>query len=60
MRGLLIGSGPAEAACKVFVGQRLKGAGMRGSTAGTDAMLAVRTAVLNGQYDRIARHARAA
>jgi hypothetical protein len=59
-RGLMIGSGPVEAACKVIVGQRLKGAGMRWSEPGADHMLAVRTAVLNGQYAKLARYARAA
>ena len=59
-RGMMIGSGPVEAACKVVVGQRLKGAGMRWSEAGADAMLAARTAVLNGQYEQIATYARAA
>jgi hypothetical protein len=58
-RGLMIGSGPVEAACKVVVGQRLKGAGMRWSEAGADAMLAIRTTVLNGDYAAVARHARA-
>lgn len=48
-RGLMIGSGPVEAACKVVVGQRLKGAGMRWSAAGADAVLAVRTALLSRQ-----------
>ena len=59
-QGLMIGSGPVEAACKVVVGQRLKGAGMRWSTAGADAMLAVRTAVLSGDDARLARAAWAA
>jgi hypothetical protein len=59
-RGLMIGSGPVEAACKLIVGQRLKGVGMRWSSDGADAMLAVRTAVLNGEGERIARLARAA
>jgi len=59
-RGLMIGSGPVEAACKVVVGQRLKQAGMRWSVAGADAMLAVRTTVLNRQYARLARNARPA
>ena len=59
-RGLMIGSGPVEAACKLLVGQRLKGTGMRWSDAGADAMLAVRTAVLNGETERLERHARAA
>lgn len=59
-RGLMIGSGPVEAACKVIVGQRLKQAGMRWSVGGADAMLAVRTTVLNRQYARLARGARPA
>ena len=57
--GLMIGSGPVEAACKVVVGQRLKGAGMRWTSTGADAVLAIRTALLNGETDRIARSARA-
>ena len=59
-RGLMIGSGPVEAGCKVVVGQRLKGTGMHWSVQGADAMLAVRTAVLSGQEQRIAQAARAA
>jgi hypothetical protein len=59
-RGVMIGSGPVEAACKLIVGQRLKGTGMRWSTEGADAMLAVRTAVLNGETARIKRLSRAA
>jgi len=58
--GLMIGSGPVEAACKVVVGARLKQAGMRWSVTGADAVLAARTAVLGGCYDEIARHAWAA
>jgi hypothetical protein len=58
--GMMIGSGPVEAACKVVVGARLKQAGMRWSEPGADAMLAARTAVLARQYALIARHARAA
>lgn len=38
--GMMIGSGPVEAACQVIVGQRLKGAGMRWSKGGADAVLA--------------------
>ena len=59
-RGLMIGSGPVEAACKSVVGQRLKGTGMRWSPAGADAMLAVRTLVLSGQAEHLTRYARAA
>ena len=58
--GLMIGSGPVEAACKVVVGQRLKGAGMRWSTAGADAVLAARAALLSGDAHLIAKAARAA
>ena len=58
-RGLMIGSGPVEAACKIIVGQRFKRAGMRWSESGADAMLVARTAVLNGQYEQIAQYARA-
>lgn len=59
-QGMMIGSGPVEAGCKVVVGQRLKRAGMRWTQAGADAVLAVRTAVLNEEYDRVARLAHAA
>lgn len=58
--GRMIGSGPIEAACKVVVGQRLKGAGMRWTNAGADAILAVRTTLLNGNSDRLTQLARAA
>lgn len=58
--GRMIGSGPIEAACKVVIGQRLKGAGMRWTDAGADAVLAVRTTLLNGQSDRLTEFARAA
>ena len=58
--GLMIGSGPVEAACKVVVGQRLKRAGMRWSGPGADAVLAARAALLSGQTDLIAQAARAA
>jgi hypothetical protein len=53
-RGLMIGSGPVEAACKVVVGHRLKRAGMRWSEAGADAVLAVRCALLNQQHEHLA------
>jgi len=59
-RGLMIGSGPAEAACKVVVGLRLKQAGMRWKSSGADAILALRCLVLNGQYDEIHSFAQAA
>jgi hypothetical protein len=58
--GRMIGSGPVEAACKSVVGVRLKQAGMRWSDAGADAVLAVRTTLLNGDGARLAELARAA
>ena len=59
-RGLMIGSGPVEAACKVVVGYRLKQAGMRWSQSGAHHVLALRCLVLNRQSDDIRRFARAA
>src|SRR5450432_116357 len=58
--GRMIGSGPIEAACKVVIGQRLKQAGMRWTDAGADAVLAVRTTLLNGHPERLTELARAA
>ncbi len=59
-RGLQIGSGPVEAACKVITGQRLKGAGMRWSDAGADHVLALRCLAKSRQHDTIRNCARAA
>ncbi len=58
--GMMIGSGPVEAACKSVVGARLKGTGMRWSKTGADAVLAVRCAVLGGRHRELAACARAA
>jgi hypothetical protein len=57
--GRMIGSGPIEAACK-STGCRLKGTGMRWSVEGADAVLAVRTTILNGNAHRLKDFARAA
>ncbi len=59
-RGLQIGSGAVEAACKVITGQRLKQAGMRWSDAGADHVLALRCLAKSGQHDTISHCARAA
>lgn len=59
-RGLMIGSGPAEAACKLVVAQRLKRPGMRWKHDGADHILALRCLVLNQQYDNIRICAKAA
>jgi hypothetical protein len=57
--GRMIGSGPIEAACK-STGCRLKGTGMRWSVEGADAVLAVRTTILNGNACQLADFAKAA
>jgi hypothetical protein len=59
-RGMMIGSGPIEATCKVLVGQRLKQSGMRWRDKGADAILAVRARLLGEEFDAIGRAARAA
>lgn len=59
-KGMMIGSGPVESACKVVVGQRLKQSGMRWTQPGADNILALRTAVMSGETHRIQRLARAA
>lgn len=58
--GMMIGSGPVEAACKVVVAQRMKQAGMRWSVGGADSMLAVRTTLLNQDRALLHQMARAA
>jgi hypothetical protein len=50
-QGMQIGSGIVEASCKMVVSTRTKRCGMRWTPAGLDAVLALRTAVLNGTYD---------
>ncbi len=50
-QGMQIGSGIVEASCKMVVSTRTKRTGMRWTPAGLDAVLALRTAVLNGSYD---------
>jgi hypothetical protein len=50
-KGMHIGSGVAEAACKTVVSTRAKRSGMRWTPDGLDAVLALRTSVLNQSYD---------
>ena len=52
-QGMHVGSGIAEAACKTIVSTRAKRSGMRWTPEGLDALLPVRTAVLNGAYDSL-------
>ena len=50
-RGLPIGSGRVEAACKTVVGRRMKCAGMRWTVAGANPVLWLRCARLGGWFD---------
>jgi hypothetical protein len=50
-QGMHVGSGIVEAACKTVVSTRLKRAGMRWTPEGLDAILPLRTSLLNGTYD---------
>jgi hypothetical protein len=50
-KGMHIGSGIAEAACKTVVSTRAKRSGMRWTPDGLDAVLALRTSVLSLSYD---------
>jgi hypothetical protein len=52
-QGMHVGSGIAEAACKTIVSTRAKRSGMRWTPAGLDALLPLRTSVLNGAYDSL-------
>lgn len=51
-QGMHLGSGIAEAACKTVVSTRAKRSGMRWTPDGLDAILALRTAVLNHEFDQ--------
>jgi hypothetical protein len=51
-QGMHVGSGIAEAACKTVVSTRAKRSGMRWTPDGLDAILALRTSVLNGSFDQ--------
>lgn len=51
--GLPIGSGAVESTCKQMVTARCKQAGMRWSEAGADAILALRSFVLNERFDEL-------
>lgn len=51
-QGMHLGSGIAEAACKTVVATRAKRSGMRWTPQGLDAILALRTAVLNEEFDQ--------
>jgi hypothetical protein len=51
--GLFVGSGVVEAGCRSIVGQRLKQAGMHWTTAGADAIIALRCREASSQWEAI-------
>jgi hypothetical protein len=51
-QGMHLGSGIAEAACKTVVSTRAKRSDMRWTPASLEAILALRTAVLNHEFDQ--------
>lgn len=51
--GLDIGSGMVESACKHLVALRMKRSGMRWSKAGSQNVLSIRAAWLNGEWDAV-------
>lgn len=55
-RGLPIGSGPVEAACKSLIKTRLCRSGMRWSKEGGQAVLALRTYVKSNRWDCFWKH----
>jgi hypothetical protein len=57
-KGMPSGSGIAEAACKTVVSTRAQKSGMRWTPDGLDAVLALRTSVLNQSYNSFWDHSR--
>ena len=55
-RGLPIGSGPVEAACKTLIKQRLCQSGMRWSSEGGQAILDLRAYIKSGRWDSMWKH----
>ena len=56
VRGLPIGSGPVEAACKSLIKTRLCRSGMRWSKDGGQAVLDLRTYVKSNRWDSFWKH----
>jgi len=52
-RGLFVGSGVVEAACKNVIGKRLKQSGMRWNVDGANKIAALRCAVMSGEFEPI-------
>lgn len=51
--GYPLGSGTVESACKVVMQERMKHSGMRWSREGAQAMLALRSVLLNERWDQV-------
>ena len=51
-RGIAIGSGPIEAACKTVIGHRPKGSGMRWTESGAERIAELRAIYLSGLWDK--------
>ena len=55
-RGLPIGSGPVEAACKTLIKQRFCQSGMRWTSEGGQAILDLRTYIKSGRWESMWKH----
>lgn len=55
-RGLPIGSGPVEAACKTLIKQRFCQSGMRWTSEGGQAVIDLRTYIKSGRWDSMWKH----
>jgi hypothetical protein len=55
-RGLPIGSGPVEAACKTLIKQRFCQSGMRWTSEGGQAVLDLRTYIKSGRWNSMWKH----
>jgi len=59
-QGLFIGSGVIEVDCKNVIGKRLKQSGMHWTVRGANAIIALRCAILSGEFDLASVNTRAA
>jgi hypothetical protein len=57
---LFVGSGVIDAGCKTVIASRFKQSGMFWTVRGADAILALRTCLLNGHFEDYWEHRRAA
>jgi hypothetical protein len=52
-RGLFVGSGVVEAACKTIIGHRLKQSDMRWTVRGANAIIALQCCELGGRWETL-------